>query len=255
MSEHFPSELLAQLPGLLVPWFLSARRDLEWRNDPTPYRVWISEIMLQQTRVDTVKPYFERWMERFPDVRTLADSDEQDVLKLWEGLGYYSRARNLHKAALGAGDALLLAGKEYRWRGAERLEALKTYAERTALPREFVAGYERAWRYKLEPDPVLPAEPWAVWKENRSFLLEAFRRVAGVETLDAVAVGLHRRAVRERSWKNPLRRLRGGCPGSVSELFAPPVVTVAALLCAVLAAEEPSPRCPEKLLKLWQKFN
>lgn len=163
--------------------------------------------------------------------------------------------RNLHKAALGAGDALLLAGKEYRWRGAERLEALKTYAERTALPREFVASYERAWRYKLEPDPVLPAEPWAVWKENRSFLLEAFRRVAGVDSLDAVAGGLHRRAAGERAWKNPLRRLRGGCPGSVSELFDPPVVTVAALLCEVLAEDRQPPRCPEKLLKLWQKFN
>lgn len=163
--------------------------------------------------------------------------------------------RNMHKAALGAGDALLLAGKAYRWRGAERLEALREYAERTALAPDFVASYERAWRYKLEPDPVLPEEPWAAWQTNRAFLLEAFRRVAGVDTLDAVASGLHRRAARERSWKNPLRRLRGGCPGTLSALFDPPVVTVAALLCEVLAAEEQPPRCPEKLLKLWQKFN
>ena len=83
----------------LLSWFDRCRRDLPWRRNRSPYATWISEIMLQQTRVDTVKPYFERWMERFPDAETLAAADEQDVLKLWEGLGYYSRARSLHKAA------------------------------------------------------------------------------------------------------------------------------------------------------------
>ncbi len=83
----------------LLSWFDRNKRDLPWRRNRSPYATWISEIMLQQTRVDTVKPYFERWMERFPDVRTLAEADEQDVLRLWEGLGYYSRARSLHKAA------------------------------------------------------------------------------------------------------------------------------------------------------------
>lgn len=72
---------------------------MPWRDDPTPYRVWLSEIMLQQTRVDTVIPYFERFLERFPTVEALADAELQDVLKGWEGLGYYSRARNLHRAA------------------------------------------------------------------------------------------------------------------------------------------------------------
>ena len=99
MSEHFPSELLAQLPGLLVPWFLRARRDLEWRNDPTPYRVWISEIMLQQTRVEAVKPYYDRFLAELPDVAALAAVDEPRLLKLWEGLGYYRRAKNLQTAA------------------------------------------------------------------------------------------------------------------------------------------------------------
>ena len=99
MSEHFPSELLAQLPGLLVPWFLRARRDLEWRNDPTPYRVWISEIMLQQTRVEAVKPYYDRFLAELPDVAALAAVDEPRLLKLWEGLGYYRRAKNLQAAA------------------------------------------------------------------------------------------------------------------------------------------------------------
>jgi A/G-specific adenine glycosylase len=83
----------------LLPWFDRNRRDLPWRRDRSPYSTWISEIMLQQTRVETVKPYYERWMRRFPDVKTLAEAEEQDVLRLWEGLGYYSRARSIHKAA------------------------------------------------------------------------------------------------------------------------------------------------------------
>ncbi len=72
---------------------------MPWRDHPDPYAVWVSEIMLQQTRVETVIPYFEKWMKLFPDVKALAKSSEQDVLNAWEGLGYYSRARNLHKAA------------------------------------------------------------------------------------------------------------------------------------------------------------
>ena len=99
MSEHFPADLFSCLPGLLVPWFLRAKRDLEWRNDPTPYRVWISEIMLQQTRVEAVKPYYDRFLVELPDVAALAAVDETRLLKLWEGLGYYRRARNLQAAA------------------------------------------------------------------------------------------------------------------------------------------------------------
>ena len=99
MSEHFPAKILECLPGLLVPWFLRAKRDLEWRNDPTPYRVWISEIMLQQTRVEAVKPYYDRFLAELPDVAALAAVDETRLLKLWEGLGYYRRARNLQAAA------------------------------------------------------------------------------------------------------------------------------------------------------------
>ncbi len=72
---------------------------LPWRNHPDPYAVWVSEIMLQQTRVETVIPYFGKWMRLFPNIRALAAAAEQDVLSAWEGLGYYSRARNLHKAA------------------------------------------------------------------------------------------------------------------------------------------------------------
>lgn len=83
----------------LLTWYQQNKRDLPWRHDPTPYRVWISEIMLQQTRVDPVIPYYLRFMETLPDVKALAEIPEDGLMKLWEGLGYYSRARNLHKAA------------------------------------------------------------------------------------------------------------------------------------------------------------
>ncbi|HPB30984.1 MAG TPA: A/G-specific adenine glycosylase, partial [Candidatus Sumerlaeota bacterium] len=86
--------------GLRVTaWFQKNRRPLPWRENPTPYRVWISEVMLQQTVVNTVTGYFDRWMERFPDVAALAQAGEDEVLTYWEGLGYYSRARNILKAA------------------------------------------------------------------------------------------------------------------------------------------------------------
>ncbi|MDN3521220.1 A/G-specific adenine glycosylase [Halomonas ramblicola] len=84
----------------LLNWFdAHGRHDLPWQQDRTPYRVWVSEIMLQQTQVATVIPYFERFMARFPDVRDLAEADRDEVLHLWTGLGYYARGRNLHKAA------------------------------------------------------------------------------------------------------------------------------------------------------------
>jgi len=89
---HFAQQLLT--------WFdQHGRHDLPWQLDPTPYRVWVSEIMLQQTQVATVIPYFERFMQRFPDVEALASAETDQVLHLWTGLGYYARARNLHKAA------------------------------------------------------------------------------------------------------------------------------------------------------------
>ncbi|MDB4865680.1 MAG: mutY [Cohnella sp.] len=83
----------------LLRWYLRERRDLPWRRSRDPYPIWVSEIMLQQTRVETVIPYFHRFMERFPTIGDLAIAPEADVLKAWEGLGYYSRARNLQTAA------------------------------------------------------------------------------------------------------------------------------------------------------------
>ena len=82
----------------LLEWYRANRRDLPWRWTRDPYHIWVSEIMLQQTRVETVIPYYERFMERFPTPEALAAAPEEEVLKLWEGLGYYSRARNLHAA-------------------------------------------------------------------------------------------------------------------------------------------------------------
>lgn len=83
----------------ILDWYDQEKRDLPWRKSSDPYEIWVSEIMLQQTRVETVLDYYRRWMERFPDVKSLAEADSQVVLKLWEGLGYYARARNLQKAA------------------------------------------------------------------------------------------------------------------------------------------------------------
>lgn len=90
---------LSEIVSPLLQWYDNHARILPWRENPIPYAVWISEIMLQQTRVEAVKPYFDRWMKSFPDLLSLANASEDEVMKLWEGLGYYSRARNLHKAA------------------------------------------------------------------------------------------------------------------------------------------------------------
>lgn len=94
-----PNKILTQAVPLLLEWYRLHKRDLPWRKDTNPYHVWISEIMLQQTRVEAVKGYYLRFLEKFPTVSDLAAADEEEVLKAWEGLGYYSRARNLHKAA------------------------------------------------------------------------------------------------------------------------------------------------------------
>ncbi len=95
---HDPIDLRARL----LAWYDAHARDLPWRTAPgeapDPYRVWLSEVMLQQTRVETVKPYFARWLDRFPTLEVLAEAPLDEVLKAWEGLGYYSRARNFHRA-------------------------------------------------------------------------------------------------------------------------------------------------------------
>ncbi len=100
LKEKFRIGELKMIPNPLLTWYDKNRRILPWREEPTPYRVWVSEIMLQQTRVEAVKPYFERFMNRLPDIASLAEAEEEALLKLWEGLGYYNRVRNLQKAAI-----------------------------------------------------------------------------------------------------------------------------------------------------------
>jgi len=94
-----PRKADTDIPRLLLEWYRTNKRDLPWRRTKDPYRIWVAEIMLQQTRVDTVIPYYERFLKKFPDVRSLARACEDSVLKAWESLGYYSRARHLHEAA------------------------------------------------------------------------------------------------------------------------------------------------------------
>ena len=97
-SQKIPVSL-ASLPAVLLPWYDREKRSLPWRDIVTPYRTWVSEIMLQQTRVQAVLPYFERFMAAAPDVPALAELAEDRLLSLWQGLGYYSRARSLQRSA------------------------------------------------------------------------------------------------------------------------------------------------------------
>jgi A/G-specific adenine glycosylase len=102
LSEQAPTIATATLANIqeqLVPWYRANHRPLPWRDNPDPWWIWVSEVMSQQTRIDTVIPYFHRFIDRFPTLTELASADIQDVLHLWQGLGYYSRARNLHAGA------------------------------------------------------------------------------------------------------------------------------------------------------------
>lgn len=98
-KELSDKERLLSASGPLLSWYRENKRNLPWRENKDPYRIWISEIMLQQTRVEAVKPYYFKFMEHFPSVHALAKAPEEELLKCWEGLGYYSRARNIKKAA------------------------------------------------------------------------------------------------------------------------------------------------------------
>ena len=95
MKQYLTSRAIEDL----LAWYQVNKRDLPWRHTKDPYRIWLSEIMLQQTRVEAVKPYYARFLQACPDLKSLAEIPEDRLMKLWEGLGYYSRARNLQKAA------------------------------------------------------------------------------------------------------------------------------------------------------------
>ena len=100
MRKKIPRSIVSNFASKhLKEWFLQEKRSFPWRNSPSPYGVWVSEVMLQQTRASVVVSYFKKWMERFPTLSSLAQASVEDVCKVWEGLGYYSRARNLQKGA------------------------------------------------------------------------------------------------------------------------------------------------------------
>lgn len=99
MERHSPEDRLKSIPDPLIAWFRKEKRDLPWRKEPSAYHVWVSEIMLQQTRVEAVKPFYARFLKALPTIKDLADAPEEKLLKLWEGLGYYNRVRNMQKAA------------------------------------------------------------------------------------------------------------------------------------------------------------
>lgn len=99
VGESLPSSAIANLRASLLSWYRQSGRKLPWRQTRDPYAIWVSEIMLQQTQVKTVIPYYDRWLQQFPTIQDLAAAEQQQVLKVWQGLGYYARARNLHRAA------------------------------------------------------------------------------------------------------------------------------------------------------------
>ncbi len=99
MERELRGKMMRESSLALMAWFRRTARRMDWRETKDPYRIWVSEVMLQQTRVDTVAPYYKRFLSAFPTLKALAEAPRDRVLKIWEGMGYYSRARNLHKAA------------------------------------------------------------------------------------------------------------------------------------------------------------
>lgn len=95
-----PTYIKEQFIQNLLIWYERNKRELAFRKDKNPYRIWISEIMAQQTRIETMIPYFERFIQKYPDVKSLSQADDDELMAMWQGLGYYSRARSLKKAAI-----------------------------------------------------------------------------------------------------------------------------------------------------------
>ena len=153
-----------QIPAPLLSWYRENKRELPWREEPTPYRVWVSEIMLQQTRVEAVKEYYVRFMNALPSVKALAFCEEEKLLKLWEGLGYYTRVRNLQKAAK---QILQFYGGEFP-KTMEQLRALSGIGSYTAgaiasiaygMPVAAVDGNVFRVASRLEENPTPISDP------------------------------------------------------------------------------------------------
>ena len=164
------TEIMKKLPQALLPWYESSKRDLPWRQDKVPYHVWLSEIMLQQTRVEAVKGYYARFLAALPTIEALASCEDDQLHKLWEGLGYYSRVRNLKKAAI---QIMELHGGEFP-REYDKIRALPGIGDYTAgaicsicfdMPRAAVDGNVLRVVSRLTEDdtPIdLPAQKKAV---------------------------------------------------------------------------------------------
>ena len=167
--------------------------------------------------------------------------------------------RNMNKAVLGCGDALLLAAGKYLWRGGDRVSAVSLFAEENGLPRNFGEAYAEAFRFKLEPCPVLPPDPEKRWTECRTFYLDTVRRVAGTKSdaeLELVKAGLRKRAAGARSTRNFLRWLiRAKAIRSAGTMTDDPVLTVLCGLIERLETGGTYPPCPPKLYDLWKKFH
>ena len=191
----------------LLEWYLENRRDLPWRRSRDPFAIWVSESMLQQTRVETVIPYYERFLSRFPDVETLADSDIEDVYGLWAGLGYYSRARNLHAAAK-------MVVEEYGGTLPDRVEDLR----RLKGVGRYTAGALASIAFDRE-EPLVDGNVirvltrWLGWREDVS-----------------------QKAVVEGLWELAGRLVRGPQPGDLNQAL----MELGATVCIPR-----SPKCPE----------
>jgi A/G-specific adenine glycosylase len=196
---------IAGLRRSLLAWYRKSRRDLPWRRSRDPYAIWISESMLQQTRVETVIPYYERFLARFPDVQSLADADQEDVLGLWAGLGYYSRARNLHAAARAVVD-------EHDGRvpdDAERLRSLPGVGRYTAGAVASIA-FDR-------PEPVVDGN-----------VVRVLSRLEGIEE------DVRAPSVLERIWGSAAALARCRAPGDLNQAL----MELGATICTPRA-----PRC------------
>ena len=190
----------------LLDWYRANRRDLPWRRSRDPYAIWISEAMLQQTRVETVIPYYERFLGRFPDVHALADADMDDVLGVWAGLGYYSRARNLKAAARAVLD---------RFDGeipddAESLRSLPGIGPYTAGAVASIA-FDR-------PEPILDGN-----------VIRVLTRLHGIRE------DVSKAAVKKRLWEEAALLARGAHPGDLNQAL----MELGATVCTPT-----SPRCP-----------
>ena len=190
-SEYF--DLFSELPAAILPWYEENKRDLPWRQDREAYHVWLSEIMLQQTRVEAVKGYYTRFLEKLPTVSDLAEADDDLLHKLWEGLGYYSRVRNLKKAARAVMERHngIFPG-EY-----EKVLALPGIGEYTAgaicsiafdLPTPAVDGNGLRVVSRLTADDT-PVDDPAYKRQVRSALAEVYPAEAGAFTQALMELG------------------------------------------------------------------